>query len=1224
MAMAVYKPDPVQFLTERKAYHQIDHLIQRRFEDEGEGYLVGLTPNKAFISFSGSKEWRHLREALTFLPGTINGMPALSSLGCHAGYLRVAEQVPDLIGTLQRMGYQQIVLCGHSRGGALAHLVLLLHLYRGGVNDDPVDSPSDDDDDDPSGMTDDMNSMDADRGARKPASVRAFAYGSPFVVNEAVSKYLTDRNLHHRFLSIVNDGDVIPGAMSTLGGLSASDLPVLTGKLSGVDIDGLFRTVGPLLGAAIGYPIPAALGTAVTGFLWSQFWSLFVSSPILTYRPIGRYVFLRKKYGTDSLSVVAANANQRNQYLTTPDTTDSLEAVLVHFQAMAREFSMRQTHTVAELHRHHSYDSYLIGIRSTFGVGPVHRNYWRAGQTRAITKGGRGVRVPGEWHPIAASPNASDDEEVVDHERSPELAQELMSPVIGNVIGQQVLGAGGVGPRRLKLDIIGHNLDLIDLKSGIVLDRFYVDPVVFHAVIAKAKDKMVVEGRPLFIWRLAHNDSATVENVVERLSRGSAAAPVVVIKSIHQGAKPIHKRLTVSGIYLDEQRNLILVQSMVTIDSESHRVGGAPASPQVIGAPSLADGTVFDVAINAFKRAVINRSHELRAERMGFTAQRGVQDRLLEVKSAFERLEALCPGPPGSRIIANTGGTSVTQSSEAKGTDTPNTPKGGIRSLSELIENLARVDSAPELEDDENSEGGGAKANAASAALVPVKGAGPVMSETSMKERETAQIVMTAMDEGLKRCGSFLQSLCSRIDITLEPSMYFVVGTGVVTGLVTALSIGLLLPEAPLIAAGIGMGFLTSTAVGPLGLGDKVIHAVQREQDNAYRFLLMELVKWIGVPAASTRLEFLNAYTHELAIEERLLFLGFDGKNSADVRDPKRWTNWESETPGNGALFSEELFGPGKQFDRATRGCLTAIAKRVEMVRQIHRLRRLIVEETVVALVGTQDTGKTTAARALFPHVDREFPTMKLGQSSSAGTLKRRGMFEHTTGVRVFPHGSVAIADFPGSDSPALALDQAMRRFGGVASVALLFCHFNGDASGEVLRNLEEIKEWSSRIPILLCIHQAGNKVNEDQSSPLFNSELTSVDDVNHFINRWKTTIEARFPHLKVVAGNMTPNAMTPLSPLAPTNPFSARAPPSTNSSPPHPLVPNVAVGTSSGITVVMTEFMKNLRTCRRYGIWGVGEVRGWIRERILESNLYVERSNLMDVIPDEEFDGME
>ncbi|KAJ3295373.1 hypothetical protein HDU76_006840 [Blyttiomyces sp. JEL0837] len=565
------------------------------------------------------------------------------------------------------------------------------------------------------------------------------------------------------------------------------------------------------------------------------------------------------------------------------------------------------------------------------------------------------------------------------------------------------------------------------------------------------------------------------------------------------------------------------------------------------------------------------------------------------------------------------------------------------------------------------------------------------------------------MEEATSRCSGFLEALCSQIDITLEPSMYFVVGTGVVSGLVTALSIGLLLPEAPVIAAGIGMAFLTGAAMGPVGLGNTVVHAVQKEQDNHYRFLLMELVKWIGVPAA-TKLEFLNAYTHERAIDERLKYLGFGDDQSCT--DPSRWTSWEDEVPGlNGALLTEDLFGKGKPYDRATRGCMSAIARRVEMVRQIHRIRRLIVEETVVALVGTQDAGKTTAARRLFPHVQREFP-----RRGDGGGVVRRGMFEHTVGVRIFPQGRVAVSDFPGSDSTALGLDQAMRRFGGVASVALLFCHFNGDASGEVLRNLEEIKEWSARIPVLLCIHQAGNKVNSDPDMFLFNDELTCVEDVERFVERWRRTVQARFPGLKIASGvgnggggegeereveerkgegeggdvvvesksavgmgfedplameKDGKDAMDSLSSLTLNDPWKGTAATKTEFSLADSAPSTAVVATASsivssttfantvstttatantttitsttststlvastststiastepspsdsspGLTVAMTEFAKELPLCRSFGIWGVREVRRWIRERIAESNGFIRMEDLLEILPD-------
>ncbi|KAJ3030933.1 UNVERIFIED_CONTAM: DNA polymerase delta subunit 4, partial [Siphonaria sp. JEL0065] len=994
LSACMYDPlGPMNYLCERKHMHQFAQVLVRSPKQDEEGFIIGLTPatspggsdGKAYVAFSGTKDWNHIRQALSFLPATINGLPTLSSLGCHSGYLEIAEKIPDIIGALQNLGYNDIILCGHSRGGAISHLVLLLFLYRNGTTDEVEET----------GTT---QSMDASiNWDSKVPEVRSFAFASPFVVNEAVSLFLSDRGLHHRFLNVVNDGDVIPGAMSSIGGLSTQVITSVTGKAAGIDLDAIIRQIGPLIGAAgaaIGYPTSAALGVVVGGYLWNMFFNVVIQKPILTYKPIGRYIFLRKNPTTN--------------------------------------------------------------------------------------------------------PTASD-------ETNPELVFSALCPDIRDVSAQQVLGATAGAPRRVKLDIVGHNLDFIDMASeGIVLLGFFVDPVRFHNVVATTKQKMVVE--------------AVVENVVEKLPNRSSVASIV-ITPVFEGAKPISKRIT----------------SMITIDSNSQNSDGT--STHTSQPNQLADGTIFEVCINAFKRAVINRSHELRAEAMGFPAQPEVQSRLQAVKEAFSKLEDLCPPKVVSRIPRSTGASPTRQHLQKnqqkaqfqeqlqqtissnqvlqkkksglilnRGTNyLPNshrgqtssyTPTPPCRKMGELIEFLAVIDAFPD-----------GKLDSAIESDVPI----PTdrSPEDQARENLQAQQVMAAMEEASSICSRFLEVLCSKIDITLEPSMYFVVGTGVVTGLVTALSIGLLIPEAPIVAAGIGMGFLTSTAVGPLGFGDKVIHAVQKEQDNQYRFLLMELVKWIGV-ASSQKLEFLNAHTHERAIEERLQWLGF--ATAVDMQaDPARWSNWSEDIPGmSGALFSQDYFGQGKVFDRATKSCMGMIAKRVDMVRQIHRIRKLIVEETVVAFVGTQDAGKTTAARKLFSHVNKEFPKVWRGKEV------RRGIYEHTNGVRVFPQGQIAVADFPGSDSTALGLDQAMRRFGGVASVALLFCHFNGDASGEVLRNLEEIKEWSSRIPILLCIHQAGNKVNGNESDFMFNNELTSASDVERFLNRWTQTVQSRFPAMLI------------------------------------------------------------------------------------------------------------
>jgi hypothetical protein len=322
MSAAVYENDPVEYLRANKALHTISKVLVRQTTEEEEGYLIGLQPpsvqgasdGRAFISFAGTMEWNHVKQALHFLPGTINGVPALSTLGCHAGYQQVADKIPNVIEALQQQGYEEIILCGHSRGGAIAHLVLLMYLYRNGIIDDKPAANN-------ASGKDASPPKDKKKKLATP-KIRSMAFGSPFIFNEAVSVFLNDRGLHYRFINVVNDGDVVPGAMSHLGGLSTQDLVNLTGKSTGIDVNTILNTIGPLLGAATGYPLSTVLGATVGGILWNAFFNRVVQSPIQTYRPIGelycnttnvervskfplsrfpgKYIFLRKKYGFDS------------------------------------------------------------------------------------------------------------------------------------------------------------------------------------------------------------------------------------------------------------------------------------------------------------------------------------------------------------------------------------------------------------------------------------------------------------------------------------------------------------------------------------------------------------------------------------------------------------------------------------------------------------------------------------------------------------------------------------------------------------------------------------------------------------------------------------------------------------------------------------------------------------------------------------------------------------
>ncbi|KAJ3404526.1 hypothetical protein HDV05_007136, partial [Chytridiales sp. JEL 0842] len=76
VACAVYEQDPVKYLQATKSYHQLSKILVRKSTEDEEGYVIGLRPpsfpgsgdGRAFVSFAGTMDWSHVKQALQFLP----------------------------------------------------------------------------------------------------------------------------------------------------------------------------------------------------------------------------------------------------------------------------------------------------------------------------------------------------------------------------------------------------------------------------------------------------------------------------------------------------------------------------------------------------------------------------------------------------------------------------------------------------------------------------------------------------------------------------------------------------------------------------------------------------------------------------------------------------------------------------------------------------------------------------------------------------------------------------------------------------------------------------------------------------------------------------------------------------------------------------------------------------------------------------------------------------
>ncbi|XP_019617193.1 PREDICTED: uncharacterized protein LOC109464622 [Branchiostoma belcheri] len=189
---AIYQDGPervVQFLNkpENLCLHNFGEVCVSR---HGRlTYMLAETEDKdeLFIAFRGTQSYEDILSDLSIWQGSA-GAHGESAMGgkCHAGFLKLASCFPvDPI--LRKYVYSRgaddcahIVVCGHSMGGAVAHIVTLNML------------------------------ADLKRCGRDTDKVLSIAIGAPFFGDREMRKYAEKHELFDNLLTIVNQNDPVP------------------------------------------------------------------------------------------------------------------------------------------------------------------------------------------------------------------------------------------------------------------------------------------------------------------------------------------------------------------------------------------------------------------------------------------------------------------------------------------------------------------------------------------------------------------------------------------------------------------------------------------------------------------------------------------------------------------------------------------------------------------------------------------------------------------------------------------------------------------------------------------------------------------------------------------------------------------------------------------------------------------------------------------------------
>ncbi|KAJ3257147.1 hypothetical protein HDU77_002797 [Chytriomyces hyalinus] len=202
LACAIYDSDPVHALSSKGRYaglHSLQSVNLFVGDADHEGFLVGVEGRRVYIAFCGSQiDWSargstHLVQMADFDMTAFGGAKYLANgadLKGMSGYMQAMNNAACDLAYFVLKGFNHIIVCGHSRGGAIAFLKLIKYYIS--------------------------NNVDASKYQDENAPLtEAIAFGSPYCVNEPVVHFLNSRNLSLRFTTVANHDDIVAAIIPT-------------------------------------------------------------------------------------------------------------------------------------------------------------------------------------------------------------------------------------------------------------------------------------------------------------------------------------------------------------------------------------------------------------------------------------------------------------------------------------------------------------------------------------------------------------------------------------------------------------------------------------------------------------------------------------------------------------------------------------------------------------------------------------------------------------------------------------------------------------------------------------------------------------------------------------------------------------------------------------------------------------------------------------------------
>ncbi|CAH1257965.1 Hypp1932 [Branchiostoma lanceolatum] len=239
-------------------------------------YLLAETRNKeeVFVAFKGTSDFTDVMSDLSFWQEGAgqSGDNHNSGVGgkYHTGFMRLAFLVPAHR-ILENYEKSRIVVCGHSLGGAVAHIVALNMMVYLRSQGQPVDN------------------------------VTSIAFGAPYFGNDGAQQFAEKHNLSPRMLTIVNEKDPVPyilrlaetvqctglTLLQKVRDFSAKARPIALGMLGILSTSGIAGPCAIIAGATVLSQMPAKLDEY--GRLLQR-WGVSARDLDSLYVPLGWYL----------------------------------------------------------------------------------------------------------------------------------------------------------------------------------------------------------------------------------------------------------------------------------------------------------------------------------------------------------------------------------------------------------------------------------------------------------------------------------------------------------------------------------------------------------------------------------------------------------------------------------------------------------------------------------------------------------------------------------------------------------------------------------------------------------------------------------------------------------------------------------------------------------------------------------------------------------------------